>query len=110
MVPAAGSDPGQRAQMRRDAACQRTEVVAAFQAGHDAPLRMALGHPHDAQGDPFVVGLDQTELSEVVSGRKASRRGIQFASIRSRISAPRVYGGIGTLIMLVPLGTAPLYG
>ena len=54
-----GSDFRQHAQVGGDAARQGAEVVAAFQARDDAPLRMAIGQRLDALGDPFVVGLDQ---------------------------------------------------
>ena len=113
----------QDAQVRGDAARQRAEVVAAFEARHDAAAGVLVGERLDLLGDPGVVGLDQAELAELVVAvrveagrdedhlrREAVEAVIQFSSISARTSGPRVYGGTGTLIMLSPSGTAPLYG
>ena len=108
--------------MRGDAARQRAEVVAALEARDDAAAGVLVGQRDDLLGDPGVVGLDQAELAELVLAmgveagrdedhlrperRRAARS--QFSSISARTAGPRVYGGTGTLTMLVPLGTAPL--
>ena len=78
----------------------------------------------DALGDPRVVGLDQAELAELVvavrveAGRdedhlrpeRVERAASSSPRSGPRTCGPRVYGGTGTLTMLVPFGTAPLYG
>ena len=48
--------------MRRHAASQRTEVVAAFEQRNDAAPGVACGHAHHLLGDPGVIRLDQAEL------------------------------------------------
>ena len=80
------------------------------------PLGVLVGDRLDLLGDPGVVGLDQAELAELVvavrveaGARRRSSRGAkrverarsQFSSISARTAGPRVYGGTGTLIMLV---------
>ena len=48
IVGASGMQSGQHAHVRLDAARQRAEVVAAFQAGHDAALGVLVGDVLDA--------------------------------------------------------------
>src|SRR5664279_2314500 len=67
----AGRSPGasrayQHTQMRGDAAREGAEVVAALETRDDAALRVLVGDCLDALRDPGVVGLDETELAEIV--------------------------------------------
>ena len=52
--------------MRLHAAPQCAEVVAAFQAGHDAAFGVKPGDILDLLGHPGVVGLAQAHLAQVV--------------------------------------------
>ena len=92
--------------MRDDAAPERRQVVAAFEAAHDAALRMPARHVDDLRGQPFEVGFDEAEVSPDRLGLAGSVR----ARIEDAGGSVRVFArpGVGTTVLLtVPRAAAP---
>jgi hypothetical protein len=52
--------------MRFNTSGQSTEVVAPFQATHDAAMGMFLRNVFDALGHPHIVLLNQAQLAQII--------------------------------------------
>src|SRR6185369_7339554 len=64
----------QHAQMGGDAARERAQVVAAFEARDDAARGVPVGDRPDLLGDPAIVVLDEAELAELVFAMRIEPR------------------------------------
>src|SRR5690606_19155877 len=76
--------------MRRYAASQRREAVAALQATHDPAAGMIAGDLHDLLGQPGVIGFHQAHLSHLVFAMciKACRHQYELGTMRMQSRHP----------------------